>query len=255
MALVLSNDSIAQGVFFMRLQLEAGEYEPLPGQFYMVRAWDMQPLLSRPLSVFNYEEESRTLSFLYQIVGKGTELLARVGNFSRLRLDGPNGNGFPLPDADLCLVGGGIGIAPLYYLCRAMRERYPNRKIRALLGFSAEPFALNFFRDVCDTLVVDVGGFVTDRLEVAPGEVVMTCGPSPMMRAVNMRVPAENDVYVSLEARMACGLGACLGCVRDEPLIFERAPESEFPVRAVSVANVHIKVCTEGPVFKREVIE
>ncbi|URN85742.1 dihydroorotate dehydrogenase electron transfer subunit [Acetobacterium wieringae] len=228
MAVILSNSLVSAGIFKMTVAF-TGDVKP--GQFFMLRAWDKDPLLSRPISVHNYE--AGQLTFLYQVVGKGTEILARLQVDDEVTIQGPYGNGFPEITGDLCVVGGGIGTAPLYYLLRHYRDQNPTGKCRVYLGFRDIAYGVEAFAALADEVVLDVGGIITDKLSVIPSETVVTCGPEIMMAAVASAVPTENTVYVSLEAHMACGIGACLGCTCE-------------------TRSGNKKVCKDGPVFLRE---
>ncbi|MGV8905051.1 MAG: dihydroorotate dehydrogenase electron transfer subunit [Acetobacterium sp.] len=205
--------------------------EVLPGQFFMLRAWDKDPLLSRPISVHDYEDGK--LTFLYQVVGKGTEILARLKPGDNLEIQGPYGNGFPEIKGNLCVVGGGIGIAPLYYLVKHYKEQNPQGNCRVYLGFREKSYCVEAFEAIAKQVIIDIGGIITHQLQVKPDEVVMTCGPEMLMSSVAEKVPLENKVYISMEAHMACGIGACLGCTCE-------------------TKSGHKKICKDGPVFLRE---
>lgn len=228
MALILNNSAISPGIFKMTVAF-TGVVKP--GQFFMLRAWDKDPLLSRPISVHNYE--TGQLSFLYQVVGKGTEILSQLQTDDQVTIQGPYGNGFPEITGDLCMVGGGIGTAPLYYLARHYREQNPTGKCRIYLGFRDSAYGVDAFEALADEMILDVGGIITNNLVVLASETVVTCGPEIMMETVAKTVPADNTVYVSLEAHMACGIGACLGC-------------------SCETRSGNKKVCNDGPVFVRE---
>lgn len=228
MALIRSNSAISPGIFKMTVAF-TGVVKP--GQFFMLRAWDKDPLLSRPISVHNYE--TGQLTFLYQVVGKGTEILSRLQTDDEVTIQGPYGNGFPEITGDLCMVGGGIGTAPLYYLARHYREQNPTGKYRIYLGFRDSAYGVDAFEALADEMILDVGGIITNKLVVLASETVVTCGPEIMMETVAKTVPADNTVYVSLEAHMACGIGACLGC-------------------SCETRSGNKKVCKDGPVFVRE---
>lgn len=220
-----------------RLTVERGAACPRPGQFYMLRAWgDDGPFLSRPISV--HDAAGGTLAFLFQRKGEGTRRLAALRAGDSLTLTGPLGNGFPLP-AQGCrtaVVGGGIGIAPLLYLCRALAE--DGRRPDLYVGFRDEPYALEAFAPYVERtfLATDSGraghrGPVTDLLEPARYGLALACGPAPMLRALAARCQsAGTPCRVSLEKRMACGIGACLGCT-------------------VATAGGPRSVCRDGPVF------
>lgn len=231
MAVIITNRSLADGIYMMEV---AWEGVVSPGQFFMVRAWERDPLLSRPISVHDYKDG--VVTFLYQVVGKGTAILSGMEPKNTIQLEGPYGNGFPAVDTPLVAVGGGIGIAPLYYACRKFKEDNPKKKLRVYLGFSNEAYRVEAFDAIADEVVVDVGGIIVGQVDVKRGETFITCGPRVMMDALCQVVPEKNPVYVSLEARMACGMGACLGC-------------------SIKTAEGNKKVCKDGPVFPREVLE
>ena len=230
MAVILSNRSMADGIYMMEV---AWEGKVKPGQFFMVRAWDRDPLLSRPISVHDYKDG--VITFLYQVIGKGTAIMSSMEPKNVIELEGPYGNGFPEVDTPLVAVGGGIGIAPLYYACRHFKEVNPKKKLRVYLGFSNESYRVEAFDEIADDLIVDVGGIITNPVEARRGETFITCGPRIMMDALCKVVPEKNPVYVSMESRMACGMGACLGCT-------------------IKTRDGNRKVCKDGPVFPREMI-
>lgn len=227
MAVVIKNTPYTEDVFEMKVSWE-GE-TPLPGQFFMVRAWDLDPLLSRPISVFDYKKG--TVTFLYQVVGKGTRILSELKFGDDIEIQGPYGHGFPVEDEDISVIGGGIGIPPLYYLIKEHKKQFPDRKRVAYLGYREETFAQKYFQDIADKVVINVGGLITDDLVGNPEGSAMVCGPEPMMEAV-YRLQNENfrNIYVSIEKRMACGVGACLGCTCETHSGQKRA-------------------CKDGPVF------
>lgn len=215
--------------------------EMKPGQFVQVLVPDKGVLLRRPISVHDVSYEDNALHLLVQNVGRGTHALCNVRTGDSLNVVLPLGNGFPmLSSGHVLLVGGGVGIAPLLYLGRRLKENGCN--VDFLLGGRSRADILR--RDVfasvaCLFTTTEDGsdgerGFVTNHsvLQDVSFDCVMVCGPTPMMRAVaawarNSAIPC----YVSLENMMACGLGACLCCVQKD-------------------ANGHnVCVCKEGPVF------
>lgn len=230
MAIVLCNKSLSPGIYMMDV---AWEGLVAPGQFFMVRAWDLDPLLSRPISVHNYSDGVVTL--LYQVVGRGTQILSELDPKSNITLEGPYGNGFPDLDTNLVAVGGGIGCAPLYFACRKFKEANPRKKLRVYLGFRDEAYRAEAFEAIADEVIVDIGGIITGKVEIKRGESVIACGPDLMMRSLSNVVPDKNPLYLSLETRMACGMGVCLGC-------------------GIDTAEGRKKVCKDGPVFDREVL-
>jgi dihydroorotate dehydrogenase electron transfer subunit len=206
------------------------------GQFCMLRAWDAEPLLSRPLSIFDATEDS--ISFLYKTVGRGTAIFSRLRSGDSIAIQGPLGNGFPEARGRIALVGGGAGIAPLFL--GAKQRKAAGCVVDMYLGFSGEAFLAEAYRAVADKLTVKTGGFITDDVDPSLYDRIFCCGPEAMMRALREKcrdAAAEDRLFVSLESRMACGVGACYGCSR-------------------KTASGNKKVCRDGPVFAaREVFE
>lgn len=241
---ILANQPLTADVF--RLTAHAPEIAAaaVPGQFVMVRAAEsLDPLLRRPFSIHSRGADG-SLSLLFKVVGKGTALLAKAKPGTALDLLGPFGRGFDMSAADkpVCLIGGGMGIAPLLFLAQEL----PGRKY-ALLGArnhdELAPLAKEFAKLGCAVqLATDDGslghhGFIPDLLDEILPQIsrVCTCGPSPMMRSVARKCrTAGTPCQVSLETHMACGLGACLGCV----------------LPGADGRQAH--VCTDGPVFNAE---
>ncbi|MNB70659.1 Dihydroorotate dehydrogenase B (NAD(+)), electron transfer subunit [compost metagenome] len=228
MGTVISNEQLADNVYHLRV---GGDYSGEMGQFYMLRAWDNYPVLSRPLSIHQVGEDS--IDFLYHVVGEGTELFAKLIPGDPIQLEGPFGSGFPKVEGRIALVGGGIGIAPLMYCAREL----PGCDV--FLGYSREPFATEQFRPYADKLTVDVGGLILDSVDFKAYDHVFVCGPHPMLKAAQHKATAAQsegsrvNVYLSLENRMACGIGACLVC-------------------SVSCKDGQRKACADGPVFLAE---
>lgn len=209
-AKVLQNEKITEDFYLMKV--ETANNAEL-GQFYMLRAWDRYPVLSRPISVF--DADSDTVSFLYKIVGQGTEILKELKAGNDITVDGPHGNGFPLVKGKIALVGGGVGIAPLYLAAKKLKAYAPDNKVDIYLGFSDQALLTERYETIADNVIVNVGGFVTDDIDPCGYDYIMTCGPEIMMKVLYKKcvsVGAKAPVYVSMENRMACGIGACLVC-------------------------------------------
>ncbi|OAB37034.1 dihydroorotate dehydrogenase electron transfer subunit [Paenibacillus macquariensis subsp. defensor] len=225
MGKVISNERVSEQVYL--LKVESNDKCHM-GQFYMLRAWGNYPLLSRPISIFNKNDEG--LEFLIQVVGEGTALLAALRPGDPVTVEGPFGNGFPETQGRVALIGGGIGIAPLYYCA----QQIPKADI--YLGFSKEPYLLDRFSTVAGNLHTNVGGYIVEDVDFHEYDTIFTCGPHGMMKAVQTKqqlTGCSARVYVSLENRMACGIGACLVC-------------------SVSCIDSRKKACTDGPVFAAE---
>lgn len=225
MGTVISNKKVADGIGLLVIESSRGGN---PGQFYMLRAWDNYPLLSRPISIFDNDEN--TISFLYQVVGEGTRRFQELRAGDKLHMEGPFGNGFPGVEGSLALVGGGIGIAPLFYMAKTV----PNADV--YLGFSQQPYLTDAFLEVSRSLHVEVGGTILSSIDFTQYDKVMVCGPHGMLKAASDKHKEHgrpHHVFVSLENRMACGVGACLVC-------------------SVKCRDGRKKACTDGPVFPVE---
>ena len=230
MAKIVDNVKLEGGFSLMTLE---GVTMGKPGQFVMVRPGKgLDPLLGRPISLYNADEEHTCL--LYQKVGRGTEMLQELREGDEIEVTGPFGNGFPLEDADIVLIGGGVGVAPLYYLAKAHRAAYPDRKITVHLGFREKAMLTEEYSAVCDELILNIGGFVTDDVDYTMDATYYACGPTPMMNAAAVKAREANaKLYVSLENRMACGAGACLCCT-------------------CKTKSGNKRACKDGPVFPAE---
>ena len=237
----------------VRLTLDAPDIAAIarPGQFVMVACGAMQdPLLRRPFSVHSCYPNGR-VQLLLRVVGRGTALLAATLAGQELSLLGPLGRGFgpPAADGEVCLIGGGIGSAPLFFLAQWLVGQgiFP----LVLLGAGSEkdhlPLLQEFRELGCAVHVsTDDGslghhGFVTGLLPSLSDKIskVYACGPEPMMAAVAHFCASQDKPLaceVSLETHMACGLGACLGCA--------------IPIPGRTDAYQH--VCKQGPVFQAE---
>lgn len=210
MAEILQNEQVSDDFYLMKVKKEN---QAAMGQFYMLRAWNEYPVLSRPISVFDADPE--TVSFLYKVVGKGTEIFTKLKAGDEITLDGPHGNGFPEVKGKIALVGGGVGIAPLYLTAKTLKKLDPDTKVDIYLGFSGQPILTDRYEAVADQVKVNVGGFVTNDIDPREYDFILTCGPEIMMKVLYRKcrdLKAKAPVYVSMENRMACGIGACLVC-------------------------------------------
>jgi dihydroorotate dehydrogenase electron transfer subunit len=216
--------------------------EILPGQFVQVRV-DGSPetFLRRPISFYDVDYKKNTISLLIQIVGKGTDTLSRLVPGDNLNLVYPLGNAFSMPsEGENCLlVGGGVGIAPLYYFAKMIKQS--GKRSDFLLGFRNHHRIIeydDFSKLGTVYLTTEDGsegekGFVTDHsiLKLKKYDRIYCCGPDLMMKAVARYARSNNiSCEVSLENLMACGFGICLCCI-------------------VDTTRGNICTCTEGPVF------
>ena len=226
----------------LRLQAEQALPDIQPGQFVQVRV-DNSPstYLRRPISIHDVDFQKNEIDLLVQQVGEGTRHLAQTATDTFISMVLPLGNGFTVPEVGekALLVGGGIGIAPLFYFAKVLKERGMNPTL--LLGGKTETDLLRLvdYQQLGETFVTTEDGSSGEKGFVSMHSVwskrqfdkIYVCGPKPMMKAV-AKLAAEKDAWceVSLENLMACGLGACLCCVED-------------------TVEGHVCVCKEGPVF------
>ena len=233
---IAENERIAKNTFRMRLSGEELA-EQRPGQFINLRLTGLY--LRRPLSVHDCEPGSVTV--IYKTVGQGTEQLSTLGKGERLDALTGLGNGYNPEKAGKrpLLIGGGVGVPPLYLLARRLTEQ--GREVSAVLGFNSaeEVFGEGAFRALgCRVTVAtadgSVGkkGFVTDALP-ADYSYFYTCGPEPMLKAVYRATKTSGQF--SFEERMGCGFGACMGC------------------SCKTVTGIK-RICREGPVLEKEEI-
>lgn len=209
------------------------------GQFFMLKCWDKELTLMRPISIFKVDEE--TLHFMYRVVGQGTRRLSELKAGDRISLLGSLGTGYPVSEMHgrVALVGGGLGIPPL---CQTAKElTAAGVEVDAYIGYRDRLFALEEFEPYCHAIFVSTEdgsegyrGFITDLLKPEQYDAVFTCGPEVMMRKVAaMAHEKGTPCWCSMEHRMACGIGACLGC-------------------SIRTTEGMKRVCKDGPVFPAE---
>jgi dihydroorotate dehydrogenase electron transfer subunit len=256
--LLLANSEIVPGVFLASFEAAGLAAEARPGQFVMLSIPELKdPLLPRPFAVFDVREGR--VEILYRRVGKGTGLLSRMRKGDGVRVLGPLGNGFSLPDPAVraVAVAGGIGLASLHFLLVRLLARqetvttllYGVRSAQELIPLDSLERKGLAVRVATEDGRQGVKGRVTrllsDQRELlsAEGAELFVCGPLAMLRAVaeETKGPGVRGQY-ALESRMACGYGVCQGCV--------------FPFRDRDVPGKvrYGKVCSEGPVFPGEEI-
>ena len=233
---ILSNEQIAKNVY--RMQLGGDTMGILPGQFVNIRVQGQ--FLRRPISVCNIADG--ILTIIYKVVGVGTEAMSHLPIGTQLDVLTVLGNGYDLSksgDTPL-LVGGGVGVPPMYMLARQLREM--GKDVRVILGFNTkdEVFYEEEFRALgCDVTVTTVDGshgvkgFVTNALD-GKQSYYYTCGPLPMIKALIQAAGTHGEV--SMEERMGCGFGACMGCT-------------------IQTTQGPKRVCKEGPVFPAEILQ
>lgn len=252
-ARIRSQEQIAQGLYDLWLTAPEIAKAVVPGQFVSVYSDDSAHLLPRPISLCGASDDAMRL--VYRVVGAGTKELAGKRAGDMVRVLGPLGNGFSTElfsgGRHAALFGGGVGIPPMLFLAKRLSEA--GQKVTAVLGYrDKETFLSEEFQAYATVLVSTEDGSVGTKGNVLTAwnesgeaaDVFCACGPLPMLRALRtFSLEKEISCYLSLEERMACGIGACLGCVTATA---ETDPHS-------NVRNA--RVCKDGPVFLANTIE
>ncbi|MBQ9532293.1 MAG: dihydroorotate dehydrogenase electron transfer subunit [Eubacterium sp.] len=233
---IISNQKIAKDVYEMLLEGDTSKITA-PGQFVNIKLEGK--FLRRPISVCDVKENILTL--IYKTVGDGTEQMSKMKPGEMLDILTGLGNGYDISKSKKpILIGGGVGVPPLYYLAKKLIEN--GQKPSVILGFNSsdEVFLEEKFRALgCDTYVTTadgsygIKGFVTDALNGVEYDYFYTCGPMPMFRAVENA--AKTSGQFSFEERMGCGFGACMGC-------------------SCKTKGGYKRICKDGPVLEREEI-
>jgi dihydroorotate dehydrogenase electron transfer subunit len=262
---IIANQEISPGYYRMRILAPGFGKKAHAGQFVMFRVQrSLPPLLRRPFGIFRTGfmppdcddmPPKEYVEILYKVIGRGTSIMAELHEGDRVEMLGPLGNGFNLTSSsgEKILVGGGIGLVPLYMLASKL---VANNSVRLLMGGRTRDDILavtEFERLGVETYIsTDDGslgeeGLVTQvlerKLQKYPGAEVFACGPMPMLKAVREKCLAyKTPLQVSLEEFMACGVGACLGCVVKGAGHTDATPS-------------YLCTCTAGPVFKSEYLD
>ena len=257
LAELVNKKKIIEGVYKFSLKAENIVNSARPGNFIEIRVTDQtEPFLRRPISIHNLDKENGILDIIFQIKGKGTEILSRKQVGDKIDIIGPLGYGtFKLENyKKIAIIGGGIGIFPLYELLK--QAKIKNVETGVYLSFRNKDLVMleNEFGKLTNNLNISTDdgsyknkGFAIDFLkqdmEEEKYECIYACGPTPMLRAVK-NYAAENNIncQVSLEEKMACGLGVCLGCAVKTSTSSKDAPE-------------YFHVCKAGPVFNAKDVE
>ena len=233
---IISNEALTRDVFKMVLSGDTSAVTNC-GQFVNIQLDGL--FLRRPISVCDYDAE--TLTIIYKVVGKGTEQMAGMKSGDKLDILTGLGNGYDLTlsGENPVLLGGGVGVPPMYNLAKKLVAE--GKKVSVILGFNTESeiFYENEFKALgCDVTVTTVDGsygvkgFVTDALP-ENYTYFYTCGPEPMLKAVHKATTTSGQM--SFEERMGCGFGACMGC-------------------SCKTLTGYKRICKEGPVMKKEEI-
>lgn len=249
-AVVTSQKEIAPGIFDMWIATELAK-GAVPGQFICLYPKDKSTLLPRPISICEADKEKELLRIVYRVAGKGTAEFSAYKEGDTVEVLGTLGNGFPVEEATgkkVFLMGGGIGIPPMLELAKNMQA---DKQI--IVGYRDDKTFLREDLEANGTVYIatedgSVGskGNVMDAIREngLSADMIYACGPMPMLRAIKKYAEEANiPAYISLEEHMACGVGACLGCV-------VKTKEKDHH------SHVHnARICTDGPVFEAREVE
>lgn len=249
---IVSQECIGTDIYSMWLQTQTIAANAKPGQFVSLYTRNESKLLPRPISICEIDREQGRLRLVYRVTGKGTgtEEFSKMHAKISLEVMGPLGNGFPLEEAKgkrVFLMGGGIGIPPMLQTAKELEAN-----VTAILGYRDELFLTEDFRNYADVYVATEDGSAGTKGNVMDAirennleaDMIFACGPAPMLRAIKAYAEEKGIVcYISMEEKMACGVGACLACVCKSKEVDHHS-------------HVHNKrVCKDGPVFLSTEVE
>ncbi|MBO4976792.1 MAG: dihydroorotate dehydrogenase electron transfer subunit [Lachnospiraceae bacterium] len=249
-AKVISQKEIAPSIFDMWIATDLAA-QALPGQFICVYPGNKSTLLPRPISICEVAEDKASLRIVYRIAGQGTTEFSSYQAGESIEILGTLGNGFPVEKGEgkkVFLMGGGIGVPPILQLAKEM-----NADKQIVVGYRDSQMFLKENLEQNGTVYVatEDGSFGTKGNVMnaidennLDADVIFACGPMPMLRAIKKYAETKNiPAYISLEEHMACGVGACLGCVVKTKEVDHHS-------------HVHnARICTDGPVFEAADVE
>ena len=257
-AKVLSQKMLSEGIFDLWLETEMAK-DVRPGQFVGVYPENRSTLLPRPISICEVDKARSAIRLVYRVVGSGTAEFSKASEGDSLMILGPLGNGFPIHEAAgkrAVVIGGGIGVPPLLETAKRMSERSDAEapsKISAVMGYrNSDTFLSDEFSRYAEMHIASENGSVGTKGNVIDAmkndnvecDVIFACGPMPMLKGIKAYAESIGaKAYLSLEERMACGVGACLGCVCKTKEVDEHS-------------HVHnARICTDGPVFDADTLD
>lgn len=252
---VLKQQCIGKDIYDMTIQTKHIAGHAKAGQFVSLYSNDASKLLPRPISLCGIDAEAGTLRLVYRVTGEGTgtEEFSRLKAGDKIRVLGPLGNGFTVePGKKAFLIGGGIGIPPMLELAKSIKAADTCEFVSVMGYRDAQTFLLDEFKEQGDCYVATEDGSVGAKGNVLDAikeyklnaDVIYACGPTPMLRALKAYAAEQGmTCYISMEERMACGIGACLACVCNSK---EKDAHS-------NVKNK--RICKEGPVFLAEEVD
>lgn len=246
---IVSQKNIAPSIYELVLTGELVNEMHTPGQFLHIRVPREDLLLRRPISLAEINHDAGTCTIIYRVEGDGTACFSQMASGEQLDVMGPLGNGFDLDAVSagdtVFIIGGGIGVPPLYELGRQLKEK--QAQLVFMLGFASKEvsFYEDKFKELGNVFIsTDDGSYGTHghvgvlmaqaAVDYQEPTAVYACGATGLLRAVEARFLDHPHAYLSLEARMACGMGACYACI----------------CQSATDETKNKKVCDEGPVFK-----
>lgn len=249
---VISSECIAQDIYSMWIQTDEIGKHAVPGQFISLYCHNESKLLPRPISLCEIDNENSRLRIVYRVTGEktGTEEFSHYKPGDTVEVLGPLGNGFPMEETEgkkVFLMGGGIGIPPMVETAKRIHG-----EAIAIAGYRSELFLTEELKKAGELYVATEDGSAGSKGNVMDAirendlkaDVIFACGPAPMLRAIKAYAQ-ENQIpcWISMEEKMACGVGACLGCVCKSKDVDHHS-------------HVHNKrVCKDGPVFPASEVE
>ncbi len=246
-AVIIRQEEISYGIYSMWLKTERIAENAKPGQFISLYCHDGSRMLPRPISICEIDKKDHALRIVYRVAGKGTAEFSGMSTGDRIDIVGPLGNGFPLKEKKAFLIGGGIGIPPMVELAKQLKCEK-----QMVLGYRDTLFLQEEFKGLGSMYVAtEDGSYGTEgnvldaiRENGLDAEIIYACGPTPMLKAIKEYAMASGiECWLSLEEKMACGIGACLACVC-------KSKEKD--------SHTHVnnkRICKEGPVFRAEEVE
>ncbi len=248
---IISQEKIATGIYSMWLRSHNMAKEAKAGQFLSIYCKDGARILPRPISICEVDKENDALRIVYRVVGGGTNEFSAFKEGDVTQVVGPLGNGFMLKEQTALLIAGGIGIPPMVETAKRLKAM--GVKVYIVAGYrNSEIFLEEELKKYGELYVATEDGSVGTKGNVIDcikennikADVIYSCGPTPMLRAIKAYAMENNIVCeISLEEKMACGIGACLACVCKSKEVDDHS-------------HVHNKrICADGPVFYAEEVE
>jgi len=255
---ILKNEEVTQDCFLMRVALHSTFADPQPGQFVMLRISGLaEPLLARPFSIYSFarQKDFCALDIIYRVVGRGTQILAGLIKGTQVEILGPLGKGFDISGGkkNLVLLAGGMGVAPLTFLAMHLNKYVCSSSSAMYFYLGAQTaeavVGLDELKKIsCTTMFCTDDGskgekgvvtqlLIKDLKKLNPEDtMIYACGPKAMLKSLSRILKKKKySCQASLEERMACGVGACLGCV--------------VAINGKKGTTEYKRVCADGPVF------